>query len=218
MANLSLGGAVFLVAARSCRALVAERSVGDSWTQPSALPGFTVGGLACQLGAQVPMAAGLLTAPAPDGPVVSAVEHYARASWVEADRDDAVNVAIRDGGEHRAREGAGALLAAVDEAIAALDAGLPAADLGRPVPTPAGPWALPLGDALLTRAMEIAVHSDDLAVSVGLPTPSLPAEVIDPVLCLLAFVAARRHGQATLLRALTRAERAPASISAFGPA
>jgi len=63
--------------------------------------------------------------------------------------------------------------------------------------------------------MEIAVHSDDLAVSVGVPTPPLPAAVIDPVLALLTQVAVRRHGQTAVLRTLSRSERAPATIAAF---
>lgn len=210
--------AAFLTAARTARATLAEQAVADDWTQPSALPGFTVGGLAAHLGAQVLMAAGILAAPAADGEVVPAVEHYARASWVQADREADVNLAIRDRGEELAREGHTALLAAVDEALATLDAELPGADPTRPAATPAGPWALPLAEALLTRALEITVHLDDLAASVGLPGPDLPADVVEPVLQLLVVVAARRHGATALLRVLTRPDRAPASVGAFGPA
>ena len=76
-------------------------------------------------------------------------------------------------------------------------------------------WALSLGDFLVTRMLELAVHQDDLAVSVGLATPDLPDPAFDPVLVLLARLAARRHGQAALLRALARAERAPAAINAI---
>ena len=76
-------------------------------------------------------------------------------------------------------------------------------------------WGLRLDDLLVTRMMEIAVHSDDLAVSVGIATPQLPAQVLDPVLKLLADLAVRRHGAVALLRALSRSERAPATISAF---
>lgn len=63
--------------------------------------------------------------------------------------------------------------------------------------------------------LELTVHLDDLAVSVGLATPELPDPAFDPVLVLLARLAARRHGQAALLRALARAERAPAAINAI---
>jgi hypothetical protein len=63
--------------------------------------------------------------------------------------------------------------------------------------------------------MEIAVHGDDLAVSVDVPTPAFPDEVFAPVVALLTGLAARRHGQAALLRALSRSERAPATVSAL---
>jgi hypothetical protein len=74
---------------------------------------------------------------------------------------------------------------------------------------------LRLDDFLVTRMMEIAVHSDDLAVSTGVPTPELPAEVLEPVLALLTGLAVRRHGQPAVLRALSRAERAPDRINAL---
>jgi hypothetical protein len=63
--------------------------------------------------------------------------------------------------------------------------------------------------------MEIVVHSDDLAASVGLPTPEFPESVAAPVLALLTGVATRRHGQAAVVRALSRPQRAPSSVSAF---
>ena len=52
------------------------------------------------------------------------------------------------------------------------------------------------------------MHSDDLAVSVGVDTPVLPAEVFDPVRDLLVRLAVARHGQARVVAALTRRERA----------
>jgi hypothetical protein len=68
---------------------------------------------------------------------------------------------------------------------------------------------------LLTRLMELAVHSDDLAASVGLPTPELPPSAMEFVLGLLTQLSVRRHGATAVLRTLSRAERAPATITAF---
>ncbi|MFE7358222.1 hypothetical protein ACFU8Q_35190 [Streptomyces sp. NPDC057543] len=77
-------------------------------------------------------------------------------------------------------------------------------------------WALRPDDFLVTRMLELgAVHMDDLAVSVGVTTQDLPDAAFDPVLVLLARLAAGRHGQAALLRALTRTERASAAINAI---
>ncbi|WP_220182723.1 hypothetical protein [Sphaerisporangium album] len=63
--------------------------------------------------------------------------------------------------------------------------------------------------------MELAVHSDDLAVSVGVPTPPLDPGAVDTVIGLLSRLAVRRHGPVNVLRALSRAERAPALINAI---
>jgi hypothetical protein len=54
------------------------------------------------------------------------------------------------------------------------------------------------------------VHAD-IAVSAGIDTPTLPGAVLDPVVALLSGLAVRRHGQAALLRAFARVERAPVS-------
>ncbi|MDX3106922.1 hypothetical protein [Nonomuraea angiospora] len=63
--------------------------------------------------------------------------------------------------------------------------------------------------------MELAVHIDDLAVSAGMETPALPTDATDTVVGILATLAARRRGAVAVLRALTRVERAPATITAF---
>jgi hypothetical protein len=63
--------------------------------------------------------------------------------------------------------------------------------------------------------MELAVHSDDLAVSVDLATPALPPSAVETVVDLLSRLSVLRHGPTAVLRALSRAERAPTTIAAF---
>jgi hypothetical protein len=63
--------------------------------------------------------------------------------------------------------------------------------------------------------MEIAVHSDDLAISLGVVAPPLSPAVLGPVLALLTDLAVRRHGQSSVISALARQERAPESVAAF---
>jgi len=84
-----------------------------------------------------------------------------------------------------------------------------------PVLIPWQGWAVTAHDLLTTRMMEMVVHADDLAASIGVETPEFPDEVAERVLGLLTRVAVRRHGQAALVRALSRPQRAPASVSAF---
>jgi hypothetical protein len=76
-------------------------------------------------------------------------------------------------------------------------------------------WSLTAADFVLTRTMEAVVHSDDLAASIGVDTPRFPDEAVDAVLGLLASVAAERHGQAALVRALSRPQRSNGPVSAF---
>ncbi|GAB3081640.1 hypothetical protein GCM10027053_53030 [Intrasporangium mesophilum] len=107
------------------------------------------------------------------------------------------------------------MLAGVVAARKALPELLAAAPEDRAVLIPWQGWSLALDDFLVGRMMEIVVHGEDVAASLGVPAPSLPAAVLDPVLGLLAHLAVRRHGQAAVVAALTRTERAPATISAF---
>lgn len=205
----------YLTAARSALTLLADPAVARQWDAPSALAEFRVGGLAGHLAAQILGVPGVLAEPVPAGEPVGLLDHYARGSWIGASVDDDVNVGIRAAGERTAADGPEALLAATRAAVEELAAALPAEQAGRVVHLARGPWSLTVADYLTTRLMELAVHSDDLAVSVGVPTPELPAEALEPVLSLLARLAVRRHGQPAVLRALTRAERAPASVTAF---
>jgi hypothetical protein len=205
----------YLVAAASTADLLRDPAVAGSWGSPSALTGFSVGGLAAHLAAQVLFVPGTLERPRPDDDPVSLLGHYERVQWIGAGLDEDVNVAIRRGGEDAAADGPDRLAARVDAAVQRLREVLPAEPSDRRVSPPAGPWGLLLDDFLVTRMMEIAVHSDDLACSVHMPTPDLPPTVLDPVFALLTQLAVRRHGASALLRALSRAERAPETIAAF---
>jgi hypothetical protein len=205
----------YLVAALSAADLLRDPVVARSWESSSALTGFSVGGLAAHLAAQVVFVVDTLDAPHPEGETVSLLGHYERVKWIGADLEADVNVAIRDSGERSAAAGPAEVTQRVSAALRRLDEALPAEPADRRVSPPAGPWALTLDDFLVTRMMEIAVHSDDLAVSVGVPTPELPSTVIDPVVTLLAGLAVRRHGPSAVVRALSRAERAPVTIAAF---
>jgi hypothetical protein len=176
---------------------------------------FSVGGLAGHLAYQVLAMPRILAEPVPEEPVIPLLEHYGRVRWIGAGLDEDINVRIRDGGEAEAADGAEVLVARVDSAVAELTGSLASAD-NRPVRIAFwGPWSLTLDDMLTTRLMELAVHSDDLAVSAGIATPELPASAIDTVVDLLSRLAVRRHGPTAVLRALSRAEGAPESITAI---
>jgi hypothetical protein len=205
----------FVSAAVIAGALCRRPEVAQRWHDESACAGMSVGGLAFHLAAQVTNTVRLVGS-AEDGPEpIPLLEHYARAAWVRGDLDAEVNVGIRAGSDAEAEAGPEALAAAVDEQLARLPGVLDAAADDSAVYIPWQGWSLTLHDWLVTRQMEIVVHSDDLAASVGLETPEFPESVVTPVLALLGAVAARRHGQAAVVRALSRPQRAPSSVSAF---
>jgi hypothetical protein len=205
----------YVDAAATAALLLRDPAVGASWAAPSALEKWSVGGLAGHLARQIVHLPYELDQPVPDGRPISLLDHFARSQWAVGDIEDAANTGIRHRGDREAADGAGVLIARTDDVLAELRSRLPSEAHDRLVHLPGGPWSLSLDDFLTTRLLEIVVHCDDLAVSVGVGTPPLPQQAVDVVLGLLCQLASRRHGPIALLRALSRAERAPATIAAF---
>jgi len=196
----------FLLAADAVLDLVGRPQVAARWSEPSALPRMSVGGLAVHLGNQVVRAAQVVASDPGDLPVLAdADEHYARSAWASATPEHRFNDHGRD--EEAAAAGPAALHDRVVEHRDVVRDAL-AGSARDVVPVPWAGWALRREDFLLTRMLEVVVHADDLAVSVGVDTPSFPAEVFDPVRDLLVRLAVARHGQARVVAALTRRERA----------
>lgn len=206
----------FIATARAVAPLLRDPAVTAAWGGPSALAEFSVGGLAGHLAYQVLALPPVLAAPEPTEPVVTLMEHYGRVKWIGADLDAEINVRIRREGDEIGEEGPEALAGRYDAAVDVLAAGLPAAAPDRTARIPLwGPWSMRLDDLLVTRMMELAVHADDLAVSVGIEAPPLTPTAVEAVVDLLSRLAVRRHGPTAVLRALSRAERAPRTITAF---
>jgi hypothetical protein len=210
----------FLAAADAAVGLIGAGDTAGRWEEPSALEGFTVGGLTAHLGWQVQSAWWALSVgrPEPGAPVTPLLEHYAKAAWIGAAVDAPVNVGIRDAGQERAKAGASEqerLTREARERIAEVfGSGSVQASTVVAVPWIEG-RAMAFGDLLTTRLMELLVHGDDLAVSLGVATPVFPESAMDTVLDLLVRVSRVRHGSLPVLRALARRERAPESIAAF---
>ena len=207
---------VYIAAAEAAAGLIGDPLITARWNEPSALAEFAVSGLAAHLARQVIMVPVLLNREIPPDPeVIGVLDHYARVPWVDAALDDEANVSVRRTAEAEAADGPAALVRRTTEVIAQLTTRLPAEDPQRLVYIPWSGWALTLEDFLTTRLLEIVIHVDDLAVSVGTAAPDMPAEATDTVLVLLTRLSVRRHGTAAVLRALSRKERAPATITAF---
>jgi hypothetical protein len=146
-------------------------------------------------------------------PLESADAHYHRAAWVTSSSPD-------DPANDRSTDDAGAALGAAaltDRTAGALETVrglLGGGTAGEVVLIPWQGWSLRRDDFLLTRMLEIVVHTGDLALSVGVPAPQFPDPAFAPVRDLLIRLAVHRHGQSAVVSALTRSERGGV-ISAF---
>jgi hypothetical protein len=194
--------------------LVARPEVPAAWTVGSSCKGMSVGGLTRHLVSQPENVVRLLTTEVPEGAeTIAVLEHYARAAWTREDLGGDTNTSIRVNSDELAAEGPDAareLVAGAREQVATALAGAPPT-----VYLPWQGWALDTDDFLVTRLMEMVVHADDLAASVAVPVPEFGPGVLDPVFRLLTALSVRRHGQDALVRALTRPQRAPATVAAF---
>jgi hypothetical protein len=199
--------ATYLSAAATAVLLVSDVATASAWSRQSVLPGMSVGVLASHLARSVLQVGWFL-----DGnvtgttPVVSAVTYYARLADTES-RTSALNAGV----EKRSAESAerGSLKIAV-EAQAALDAlrvRLPEEPADRRVAVAHRPGEeLLLDEYLRTRLVEIAVHTEDLALNVGVAVRS-PESAVAMAIDLLVAAAGERHGDEAVLRALVRRER-----------
>jgi hypothetical protein len=75
-------------------------------------------------------------------------------------------------------------------------------------------WILSTECYVATRVVELVVHADDLACSVGLEaTP--PQAALDVSVSTMVEAARSVHGDLAVLRALTRRERTVGDLSVF---
>lgn len=194
--------------------LAARPEVLAAWESPSAAHGMSVGAMAQHLLSQLGYLIDLGGADVPaDAELISAVEHYRRAAWANSDLDAEANTKIRDGANEAATDGADRLLDQARERLAAMPDAV--ARFAGPVYLDWQGWALSADAFLITRLMEIIVHSDDVCASVDLPLPAFPPAAFEAVMGLLTAVATDRHGQAALVHALSRPQRSTGPVSAF---
>lgn len=166
----------------------------DVWSLPSVLPGWTVADLAAHIATVARSAASLERAPRGAVPLtpLAYVGGYAHSA------DEIAENARTLAGSGETPE---QWLAVMDGAVA--DAGQRLAELERDNPVvqaPRGP--IRLGDYLATRAVELAVHADDLDRSVpGVEAPTVPVAVTrTAVRTLLDALAERAPGRAVEVR------------------
>ncbi|MGH9010027.1 MAG: maleylpyruvate isomerase N-terminal domain-containing protein [Acidimicrobiia bacterium] len=207
--------ALFCDAAAAAAPLVADPALKERFDGPSALAEFSVRGLAGHLLRAMTSVDGYLDRPAPDAiasgeageaPRVSAAEYYASVLAGETDINSDFHRSIRQRGLEAAPEAPEAFPGAWAKMTARLQARLPAEPADRLVQV-YGDLVLTLDDYLVTRLIELVVHADDLAVSLGVDPPLLPAAATCLVITTLVEVARVLHGDIAVVRALARRER-----------
>ena len=205
--------AAFVSAASISLALIRRPEVARQWFESSVLPKMSVGALACHLGRQAVRAAELLAVVTDVPPLDSADAHYSSAAWVTSTSpDDPPNDRSVD--EDEATLGATALAHRASTALDSLREILATGDARDVVMIPWQGWSLRRDDFLLTRLLEIVVHTDDLALSIDVAPPAFPDDAFTPVIELLTRLAVGRHGQSAVISTLTRRQRSRI-ISAF---
>jgi hypothetical protein len=205
----------FLAGAAEARGLIASREVASQWRAPAALEHLEVGAVAGHLARAAFVVVGYLDASGPDpdsgvdrpdaADLVTADQYFEKILAAAGESDDA-HAAIRARAADEAAAGQDALVARLDATLQSLDERFTSEPADRTVRV-AGGLVLPLDEYLVTRMVELVVHSDDLATSVGLETPEFDALTMACVVgCMLAMVRAR-HGDIAVMRGFARRER-----------
>lgn len=197
---------IYLSAARVVPEVVT--SAAEHWSEPSSLPGWTIGGLTGHLVRGVATVARYLDQPTPPrGPEMDAVDYFDTLDL----RGEDFSQAVIQRGDEEAADGPVMVAERVAAWVDSLEERLPGLAVDRRVAA-LDAFALTLDEYLKTRLVELVVHHADLAVS--LDVPEMPAGARAIAIDVLVALARRRHGDRAIIDALTRAERA-GSIAYF---
>ncbi len=195
---------VYLATCRASLELLDEPAVAARWHEGSVLPEFGIGGLAGHLARSTLQVEWFLDGEEPNDEPITAIDYYARLEGVH-DRDSELNVGVRARSDEMAAIGPDLLVETVREALGRLTRRLPREPDIRQL-TAFG-RTLRLDEYLRTRLIELTVHIDDLALSVGVQPPSVPAAAYDFAIATLVGVGRSKYGDVAVLHALTRRER-----------
>lgn len=196
----------YLQAAEEAVRLLATEQVAGGWENESVLPGMPVGGLAGHLARSVLQVEWFLDGPVTGAEPVSPVRYYARLVGTSVP-DSALNVGVRGRSEETAAAGHAAVAEQAREAWERLTQRLDREPADRRVAVLHRQGEEMLLDGYLrTRCVELAVHLDDLALSVG-EHPRTPDAALAVAVDVLVAAARDRHGDQAVLHALARRER-----------
>lgn len=189
--------------------LVGSDRVAEQWEQPSALEGMTVGALSAHLvratGATLAYLDRTDPTTQPEGELLTKITYFHAAV------DSPIHERIKEVSRDEASVGAQEVAAKSREVADKLRERLPAEPQDRLVGA-LGNQMLTLDDFCRTRMIEIGMHVDDLAHSVGVPTPDLGPDVTGEVIDIVMGIARHVKGDWAVIHALARAERSDGTV------
>lgn len=204
----------FLSAVDAARPLLDHPRLVTRWDQPSSLARMSVGELAAHLTRAVTVTTRYLdtegAAPYRDAPDYFLVLF----PEVDDDLDSEAATGVRARAAREATAGPEGLRASWDGARVELAVRIGDAVLAAGIAVRGS--SMRVADYLITRLVELVVHGDDLAASLGEDPPPFSPPVTGKVVDCLVQVAVRRHGATAVIRSLARKERAdPAVLRVF---
>lgn len=196
-------------AAQIAADLVASDEVAQAWSEPSALQGMTVGALAAHLVRAT--GATLAYLDRTDPTAVPTDDLLTKTTYFHAAIDAPIHDRIKEVSADEAAPGPASVAGRAQEVATQLAERLPAEPEDRLVGALGGRM-LSLDDFLRTRTIEIGMHVDDLAHSVGLATPELAPEMTSEIIEIVVGIARHLHGDWSVIHALARAERSAGGV------
>ncbi|PON19127.1 hypothetical protein C2W62_04440 [Candidatus Entotheonella serta] len=195
-------------AAEQAAALVASPEVAARWNEPSALAGMTVGALAAHL---IRATGATLAYLDRTDPKTQPEVLLTKVTYFHAAVDSPIHDQIKEVSAAEASVGHAELVSksrqvAQDQAVRLM------AEPSDRLVGALGKRMLTLDDFCRTRMIEILMHIDDLAHSVGLPTPELDRDGTGEVIDILVGIARHLHGDWAIIHALARAERSTTRV------
>ena len=206
----------FLRSIDTAASVIGHARTKAAWDDESALAEYTVGGLAGHLARAAITVDRYLDEPAPpaEDSLLDAAEYFIDAMGVDDPITSEVHRQVRHRGEQAGSIGPEALTAEIEATRARLAQRLTSEPDTRCLRVFGG-RAMGLNCYLETRIVELVVHTDDLAASVGIDSPDYDAAALRTTRRVLSEIAARRNGDIALIRMHARSERATQDVTAF---